>query len=139
MNVQHDYIKEYSLLINIWTGQWSEVDYQKVLIHFGKLRETTTIKNIIIDISNLDFEFNDIKYIDELVQISKKIKNKDYRVVYITSKPQDVVFTHLYANELQITNSYLGCSTVEKALDILQIKIPLNDFENHFAYLKSQF
>ena len=139
MNIVHDYIEEHKLLLNKWVGQWSMDEYKTAVNHFNKTCKTTDIKNVIQDISDLGFNFTNIELIDWLVEIRKEIKKKDYKVVYITGKPQDVVFSHLYAEGLQNTNSYQSCSTIKKALDLLQISPSLSDLEDKISKLKRSF
>ena len=136
MKILSEYIEEHKLLLNKWVGQWSKKEYKKAIDSFNKLGKTTDIKNIIQDITDLDFDINSIELIDWLVEIRKKIKDTDFKVVYITGKPQDVVFSHLYAEGLQNTNSYRSCSTINKALDLLQISLSLSDLEDKISKLK---
>lgn len=137
MKILSEYIEENKLLLNIWLGQWSLEDYRKAFNTFKKMNETSNIKNIIHDITKLEFDISQVEFINELIQIRKEIKNKDFKVVYITGKPQDVVFSHLYAKALKNEYSYRYCATVEAALELLSINMPSGEIENRLSKLSN--
>ena len=135
MKILSEYIEKQKLLLNKWIGQWSLEDYKKAFNTFKIMNKTSKVKNIIHDISKLEFGIDEIESISELVQIRKKIKNKDFKVVYITGKPQDVVFSHLYAKELKDEYSYKYCATVKGALEILSINMSPDELESRLSKL----
>jgi len=138
MKVAHQYIEEHKLLLNKWLGNWNLEEYKTTVQNFNKMNEELDIKYVIQDISDLNFKDNFIDFIGELVNIRKQIVKKDYRVVYLTAKPKDVVFASLYSHELKTKNSYLYCSTVKKALHLLDVKISEEIIEEIFLVLKKQ-
>lgn len=138
MKVAHQYIEEHKLLLNKWLGNWNLEEYKTTVQNFNKMNEELDIKYVIQDISDLNFKDNFIDFIGELVNIRKQIVKKDYRVVYLTAKPKDVVFASLYSHELKTKNSYMYCSTVKKALHLLDVKISEEIIEEIFLVLKKQ-
>ena len=136
MKILSEYIEEHKLLLNKWIGQWSLKEYKEAFTTFKNTNETSKIKNIIHDISNLKFELDEVEVITELVQIRKKLKDSDYKVVYITDKPQDVVFSHLYAKALKNGYLYNYCTTTKEALEILTINMTPDDLKNKLSKLK---
>ncbi|MEN8120748.1 MAG: hypothetical protein ABFS35_10395 [Bacteroidota bacterium] len=135
MKILSEYIEEHKLLLNKWIGRWSMEEYKKAFQTFKHMNETNNIKNIIQDISNLEFNIDHVELVNDLVQIRKEIKNKNFNVVYITGKPQDIVFSHLYAKALQNEHSYKYCTTAKSAIEILSLNMSLHDLENRLSKL----
>jgi len=138
MKVAHQYIEEHKLLLNKWLGSWNLEEYKTTVQNFNKMNEKLDIKYVIQDISDLSFDDDFVDFIDVLVGIRNQIVKKDYRVVYLTAKPKDVVFASLYSHELKTKDSYMYCSTVKKALHLLNVRVPEYIIEEIFLVLKKQ-
>ena len=88
-------------------------------------------------IRDLDFEINQDEVLD-LVKIRSGIKVPNYKVVYLTNKPNDVVFYYLYSKKLKNKDSYMFCSLPEKAINMLSIDIPTEQVTSIFTKLKNK-
>ena len=135
MNIVHDYIEEHKLLLIKWTGQWNLEEYKKAINILIRNIKAIDVQKIIQDITDLDLDisFNDLS---QLVKIRKEIIKQDFKVVYITSKPKDIVFHHFHSKELKNKNLYMYCTTTEKALDLLLIRMSDFELKNRFSMLK---
>lgn len=138
MKVAHDYIEEHKLLLNKWLGTWNIEGYKTTVGRFNKMNEQLDIKYVIQDISDLNFDGDIVDLIDALVDIRKQIIKKEYRIVFLTAKPKDVVFASLYAQELKTKDSHMYCSTVKKALDLLGMNMAEEIIEEKISILKKE-
>ena len=129
MEILIDYIDKHQLLRTKWVGTFNLDDYEESILYFNALTVKYKIKYIIHDISELHYEGGkgdyDSKTISEAANKRKLIPHPDYAVVFMTQKPKDIVYTYLYAQEIQLKGNYQHCSTFGKALELLFINDPL--------------
>jgi len=134
MKVIDDFIKDHALLIVKWGGQWDFDEYKATVDSFIEKNKERDIRKIIHDITDLDFTVDMIN-VKQLAKIKTEKIKKAYKVVYITNKPQDVVFSLLYSEKFKDKYSYLHCTTVKKALELLSVDMSSSDLENRLNLL----
>ncbi len=128
------YIAESKLLIIKWKGKWSIDDYLKAINVFLNKSNNFELQNVIHDISSLDFTFK-LSDIKKIADIKKKYISIEHSTVYITEKPQDVVFAQLFADEFS-GFSIFHCATIERAIQILELDNNYNAVKEAFNELK---
>jgi len=135
LRIVYGYIENEKLFIIKWTGEWDLVAYKNSMNDFINFIKSSEVEKVIQDISDLNF---DIKMLDfeELVKLRKEKITKIYKTVYITKKPQDVVFSHLYLMEFLDKDSMMYCSTTEKAIELLSLSISDFDLKNKILNLE---
>jgi len=140
MKILIDYIIKHQLLLTKWTGTFDLNDYEASIQDFKKLWKKYKITRIIHNISDLAYKEKDEDYNIETIMAAAKLRSlipgSNYRVVFITNKPKDIVYTHLYAQELQLEENYKYCSTITKAQELLLIADPSLKLEKRFSYIK---
>jgi len=140
MTILFDYIEKHKLLITKWTGDFSLTEYQKSVHLFEPICKKHNIQNIIHCISNIEYPEDANNYNIDIIKKVAKIRiesfSYNYKVVIITNKPKDVVYTHLYVKELNMQNKYHYCSTMEKAQKLLSISDPLLNLPLRFGSLE---
>jgi hypothetical protein len=126
-----EYCSMSKLLLVKWIGKFSMDGYMSGIERFVVETEKNEIENVIHDIRKLDFNFkqNDIKAI-----ANARIEHIDnmHNSIYITSKPQDVVFAILFA-ELIKNRNINHCSTIEMAIKLLGQEA---NYENIYTVFK---
>ena len=141
MEILIDYISKHQLLLTKWVETFDLEDYKKSIQYFNILCKRHKIKHIIHNISELTYKEREEDYNIEIISAAAKLRsmipNSNYTVVFITQKPKDVVYTHIYAQELEIEENYLYCSTTEKAQELLLIVDPSLDLDAKFSAIKN--
>jgi len=128
------YIPESKLLIIKWAGPYSIEEYINAINDFINRPNSQEVYCVLHDISNLEFNFKfaDIK---NVVAIKKKYINIKHSTVYITDKPQDVVFAQVFADEFADSKIY-HCSTIERAILLLELENNFNEIKEAYDNLK---
>jgi len=111
------YISKNKLVIVKWRGKWNADDYFEEINTFLNNVDNIKLESAIHDISDLDFTFK-MKDIKKIVEIKKKYIKSKHSTVYITNKPQDVVFAQLFADEFKEHKIY-HCATIDRAINLL--------------------
>jgi hypothetical protein len=132
--IKYEYIKIHHLFLVKWNGQWDLNIYKKSLPNFIKMLEKEDVKFVIHDICNLDFDVKTLN-INELIKIRKEKITKNYKTVYLTKAPKDVVFSHLYSMGFTNKNDFMFCRTIQKAINLLSLSISNLELTNAFTSL----
>ena len=141
MEILIDYISKQKLLLTKWIGTLNLKDYEESIVNFNSFCKKFEVKYVIHNISELEYTEGDgvfdTSIIEEVAKKRSMIPRLEYTVVFITQKPKDIVYSHLYAQELQIKGNYQYCSTVEKALELLLINDSSLNIETRFLSIST--
>ena len=142
MKVIQEYIEHQELLINVWVGSWNLNDYKECIDLFNRLSSALKISRVLQDITLVEYSdsylINNHKLVSDLMNARNKIQNIEYKVVFLTKKPEDIVMSHLYAHEINDPSSYLYCSTPAKVLEIFNIPQEDLDLESKLYILRKK-
>lgn len=133
METFYEFIEEYNLMVIKWVGPWDMKDYMASIDEFSKKTQNYDIQKVIQDITDIADEVTD-EVISELVTIRKEKIKHNYKVVYITNKPNHVVFSELYAYALPNKNSHHYCTTFKSALDILSVYLTEKELKKMISF-----
>jgi len=135
MNEVFKYCPNSKLMLVKWTGKFSMDEYMIGLDSFIIETKRNEIKNIIHDIRDLDFNLKPSK-VAEIANVRIKYIENKHNSIYITHKPQDVVFAILFADMVkdQKTNH---CSTIEMAVKLLKLEDNFEAIFKAFRKLES--
>ncbi len=130
MKTEYQIINEEKLLLLKFIGAWSLDDYKKSLEKFLQMENLESINKILSDFREVSSE-QAIGQVKELVEIREKIIKKKYTHVRIVNNPLITGLAHLYREELN-KKGYLDnyCSTIERAITILNLNIETKKVEN---------
>ena len=140
MEILIDYISKHQLLLAKWIGTFNLKDYEESILNFNSLYQKYKIEHVIHNISELHYSGKEEDYDTGIIEKAAKkrslIPQSDYNVVFITQKPKDIVYSHIYAQEIQVEGNYRYCSTAEKALELLLIVDPSLKLEGRYSQIK---
>jgi len=129
------YLIDSKLIIVKWTGVWDFEEYIESLRTFEATNYRIEINKVLHDICELEYSFN-LKEIKNIIEIKKKYVRKDHQTVYITAKPQDVVFAQMYSENLNHYNVN-HCSTIEKGIQLLELEEYSKEITDKFEKINS--
>jgi len=128
MRIHYEFIEDHNLLIQKAYGEWSTeyyINYIKTTFNNKKMLNVKKIFSDLRDI-NLELAYNEI---DKLIEFREIMINLDYINVNVVTSPSSTVVSHLY--QVEVTQkgfpNHHYCSTIKKALDILDLDISENE------------
>ena len=131
-----EYCPNSKLLIIKWIGEFSMDEYMQGLDKFIIETKRIEIKNVIHDIRKLDFNLKPSK-IEEIAKVRIKYIENKHNSIYLTSKPQDVVFAILFADMVKGQKTD-HCSTIEMAVNLLKLEDNFEAISKAFKKLESR-
>ncbi|MCF8379935.1 MAG: hypothetical protein K9H49_10185 [Bacteroidales bacterium] len=138
MESLQDYIPDFKLMIVKWVGPWDLNDYITCIEGFSKKILSLDVQNVIQDITDIAHKVSDDD-IKALMIIRQMKITQHFNVVYITDKPNQVVFSELYLNALPDKRTHQYCTTTKKALELLSIKMTEKELNDRFHSLVKGF
>jgi len=127
MLIKYQIFKEKNLLIQKYYGNWSLKHYKDFFMAFMKDPDFKYVEKVLTDFTEVDL-ITAYKELDDLIAFRvKHIKNK-YFNVHLINNSSNTAIIHLYQQQLQNRGyEYEYCSTLEKALILLNL--PFSSFE----------
>lgn len=138
MIIYHQFIEDKNLLIQKATGEWSTASYIKYANTVLKDEKIVNVKKIFSDFRELNLE-KAFKDIDFLLELRERMTKLNYLSVVLVSSPSSTAVTHLYqakVNAKGFDQNY--CSTMKKALSLLNIAISENEMEALLKEIENQ-
>jgi|GEM_PF-1192041 len=120
MQIHYRFIPEHHLLIEKFSGDFNFDFYYPYIHQLVVMPEWAAIKRILIDIRDIDLSkaFRDL---DKMIALRKMLVQKDYMGVFLVDKPMQTALVELYQQQLTKHYHYRYYSTLDKALDILEL------------------
>lgn len=139
MKIQYQFLSEHNLLIEKYIGNFTLAHYFAYYKKILSLPEWKNIHRLLVDLryANLDIAFENI---EKLIDFRKKVIKKEYLGVFLVDKPFSTAATHLYQETLTHEKyEYAYCTTLKKAIAILQLDNLGKKIEFHLNNPKNQF
>lgn len=137
MEVFYRFLEEKQLLIQKASGEWCMDKYKKHVQSVFMLPRMKDIKLILTDLREINLEkaFQDL---DTLMSLREKMVNLNYKSVVLVSTSSTVV-THLYQSEVNAKGFQQAyCSTVKKAIDLLNLDMSEAEMDVLFSELNEK-
>ena len=139
MEVRYQIFPEEGLLIQQYLSDWnlnSYVDYFNEVMSHPDFHKVTKVFS---DVTQIDL-LTPYKQMQELIEFRQhKIKSK-YFNVHLISNSTNTAFVLLYQQQLKDKGfDYEYCSTLEKAMMLLNLPFTLFEMENRLQHLKHRF
>jgi hypothetical protein len=140
MRIKYQSFIDINLLIVKYEGDFCIDRYKEHVIHIIQKPEWQFIDRVLVDLRycKVDMQISDLA---KFADIKKNLFNKKHKSVQLVDKPMITALMHLLQTEFK-DNNYLNieyCSTVEKAIDLLDIKFKILEFNKILKNLKNTF
>ena len=119
MEIYSRIYKEKGLFLQKYTGEFSAEEYKNYALATISKPEWNYVTKSLFDFRDLTFSGTE-DVIDELIKFRNEMKIQNIVTVYLVSSPLATVLTHLYIDQVKSSNYYY-CTTIEKAISILEI------------------
>ena len=139
MKIEYQIFKDKNLKIHRFIGKFSFEHYGAYMQKITKQPDWKYVKRVITDIRGgiFNIDYNQIK---QLVDFREKIIKKSYKNVFIVNDPSSTALTHLYQEDLLKREfDYQYCSTVEHAIELLNLEQYSTDIEYAIENLENRF
>ncbi|SDW10197.1 hypothetical protein SAMN05444411_10173 [Lutibacter oricola] len=139
MIINYQTFTEKNLLIIRYEGDFCIDKYKAQVLDIVAKPEWNSIHKILVDLRSVEVEF-ELEDIQTLVDIKKNIIKKEHLSVQLVDKPMITALSHLLQTEFSnydLTTEY--CSTVNKAIELLDINFNVKDLTNTLENLEHTF
>lgn len=136
MRSSYEYLEKHKLILVQWAGNLDIEEYKKSLLSFSEAIKNLDVQKVIHDIRNLDINLG----YDDILELTIFRENKfnDFKVVYITEKPNQVVFSEYYSQLVPQKNAFHYCTTLRAALEILSVDLSEIELKSRLEALSSR-
>ncbi len=139
MEIQFQIFKDKNLLIQKYKGSFSIENYKAQVVNMVNNPDWKYIDKVLVDLRNINVK-NVLQHIEELAEIKENIIKKKHVTVHLVDEPSTTVFSHLYKEELKEKNYNINyCSTIEKAIELLNSNTSKKELEEMISNLNSSF
>ena len=139
MEIQYKIFKEDKLLVQKYNGDFSIEKYQDYIRTLTNNQSWKDIELVLTDLRNVNLSpvYNNI---ENLITIRSNTIKKKYLNVFLVDTPRETAILHLYQEGLIKKNyNYAYCSTIEKAIELLNSNTSEKELEEMISNLNSSF
>lgn len=139
MIIKYQTFVDKQLLVVRYEGDFCIDRYKQQVLDIVETPEWKSINKILVDLRFVEVEFK-IEDVATLVDIKKNIIKKEHISVQLVDKPKITALSHLLQtefNNLDLTTEY--CSTIKKAIELLDLNSSEEDFETILNRLEHTF
>lgn len=129
MEIRYRIIKEHHLVVHKYTGKFSIDDYKYCVKKIMDLPEWAYVRKVLNDLRGMDLK-QSIVHMNELIKIRQEIIIKDLNTVLLVDNPEATASAHLYMEKLMNKYRIGYCSTIEYAIELLNIKLSQDEMED---------
>jgi len=138
MKIEYQFFLENKLLIQKYYGNFCLEEYSAYVNYMLKKEEWLSVEKILTDIRDIDLEVA-LEFLNEMSKIRRKVIQKKYLNVFLVDSINNTVFAHLYQKIQSKKYNYFHCSTIEYAMQLLNINKTAEEVEHIISNLKYSF
>jgi deoxyxylulose-5-phosphate synthase len=139
MKIRYQFFQDHNLLIQKYVGEWSTLHYEEfvdLLLSGNEIKKTEKILTDLREI-NLKFAIADEEYIKG---IRNKIPYTHFNNIHLVENPLSTAIAHLYQEQFVAEGlNYNYCSTMLRAIELLSLKLTVDEMENRLKSLENQY
>jgi hypothetical protein len=141
MEIKYQTFVEKNLLLLQYKGSFCIDKYEAQVIDMIQKPEWKSINKIFLDLRFLKLDSNiNVNLIDTLIDIKANIVKKKHFSVQLVDNSLITALAHLYQQELSnidLETEY--CSTIKKAIELLELNVKEDEFEATLKNLEHTF
>lgn len=137
--IKYQFFEIHNLLIQQGVGDWSEEHHDKYVDKVFKSEKMKTVKRVLSDMRYINME-GAAKNVSSITRQRLKVAQLDYKNIFLVSNAFNTVTAHLYADKLISKGfNYNYCSTIEKAINLLDIDLGVMELKSFIENLENEF
>jgi hypothetical protein len=129
MEIKYRIIKEHHLAVHKYIGKFSVEDYIYCVKKATSLPEWGYVQKVLNDLRNVDMK-HAIPYMNKLFQVRKETIIKDLNTVLLVDNPEGTASAHLYMEKTMSKYRIGYCSTIEYAIELLNVRLSPNEIKD---------
>ncbi len=130
MEINFRIFKDRNFFIQKFKGNWSNKDFEDLLKRLVNDPDWKFVKIGLTDLREVNFEQVDINNIITIANIRKEFMQEMPHDVLLVNKPMSTAMVHLYTEEFKKSNQYIYCSSVNHAIEKLELSETKEEIEN---------
>lgn len=139
MKIHYQIFKAQRLMVQKYLGSFSFDHYKKFMLELINKPEWNYVEKVLTDAREVD-PTNAFENLDALVKFREEVIKRNYLNVFLIDTPLSTITTHLYQEQLQEKDyDYKYCSTIDYALDTLELGISADDMEDIIMNLEHRY
>jgi len=129
MEIRYKFLSDYNLVIQKFKGEFSIDQYKVHVFEIINDERFRHINKSLFDLRETTLQKINKPILDQLIEIRDIMNVHDLTSVFLVDSPNTTVLAHLYIDKIKKKN-YKYCSTISKALDLLELSAIKTEIEH---------